>query len=201
MPRGIPNSGKRNMKPADGGAVTQAPTGPTATVPGVREQVKQMSGFASIEELRAAVPESTATPVEPKTRKPRTPRVEETDPLMNDPKYRQAIGNMTAFGGKKAVTGSFAVAASALKDERLRLNEEEEQTWDEFFYVVSKRSTLDPSSPWFLVAYAIVMLLMQVGTRMWERSGYSGLFAMFDKMTPKKKENARPVAPVSENVA
>jgi hypothetical protein len=147
-----------------------------------------MSGFANREELKAAIPETTSTPIEtPQRKKYQRKTVEvETDPLMTDPKYKQAIGNMMAFGGKKVIDSAFSTAATALRDERFRLSEEEEQTWDEFFYVVSKRSNFDPSSPWFLAIYAIVMLLTQLGSRLWERSGHKGLFAMFDKITPKE---------------
>jgi hypothetical protein len=198
MPKGIPNkprapwgSKTRNGKPAEGGAVTAPPL-----VEPVRDQVKQMSGFNNLEELKAAVPDSTASaPVE---RKPRQKRIlEETDPLMSDPKYKQAIGNMTAFGGKKVVASGFATAATALRDEKFKLQPDEEQVWDEFFYVVSKRSNFDPTSPWFLAIYAVVMILTQLGSRMWERSGHKGIFEMFEKMTPKKEPN-RVAPPVGE---
>jgi hypothetical protein len=207
MPKGYTKSGKprapwgsKTRQPADGGAVTQpAPTVNAPVMEPVRDQVKQMSGFNNLEELKAAVPESTATVPTPE-RKPRQKRVlEDADPLMNDPKYRAAIGNMTAFGGKKVVASGFATAASALRDEKFKLNSEEEQVWDEFFYVVSKRSNFDPTSPWFLAIYAVVMILTQLGSRLWERSGHKGLFEMFSKLGPKQPQKTN--APRAEEVA
>jgi len=195
MPKGYPGTGKAApRKPAIGGAVTEKVTTSPAVNP-VREQVKQMSGFANLEELKAAVPESTALPTEKKERKKRAVAEVSDDPNMSDPKYKEAIGNMTAFGGKKVVSAGFSTAATILKDDKFKLDAEENKVWDEYFYVVSKRSNFDPSSPWFLAVYFVVMLLTQLGARLWERSGYKGLFSIFEKLEPKRPQ-PRPVQAV-----
>lgn len=160
MPRGRP-PGTKNKPKVD---MPSAPTQPTP----VRQQVRDLSGFGNQDALEAALPDSTATPgptAEPvKVRKPRTPKVEMPD----DPRYAKAVADMTSFGGGRAVKAAFKTAAAVMDNEEVALNPKEEEAWDDYFYVVGKKSNFDPTRPWYLIVYALVLLLEQVMMRVWK---------------------------------
>src|SRR5579862_2820032 len=94
----------KKVQPAPGGSVQDA----SSDVPQVREQIKNLSGFASTEELRDAIPDSTAGPdPEVRTRRPRRSKAEMeasrgmSDTMLEDKRYAEACANMAAFGGAR----------------------------------------------------------------------------------------------------
>lgn len=134
---------------------------PSASEP-VRPEVKRMSGFGSKEEMAASLRENTNEQTEElKPRRTRRTKAEmqaargETpiDPNMADPRYRQAIGKMNAFGGPKLISGAFSAVGVATGDKTIPLNPEEKTDVDDYFYVLSKRyNVLDPTRHWITMA-------------------------------------------------
>lgn len=167
----------------------------TNSVPVVREQVKKLAGFESREALREVVPDSTAhvetSTDEPRKRKPRTPAAPPTDPLMLDPKYAKAVAGMTAFGGARVIKGGFQAAALVTEKPDVALNSQEQEQWDDFFYVVGKKSNFDPTRPWYLILFSLVLLGEHVLTRLWKYNSESlssqlaELFGFGDKKEPQ----------------
>lgn len=152
--------GSKN-KPKDG----QMPETPGS------EQAKSVGGFTSLDAVAQAAPASTMTEVTaapPDNKKaPARPRKQpvEVDPLMSDPRYKQAIANMTAGTAEKLIGAPFELWAWAAKDPALRLTEAEQKEWADWMYVTTKKCNLDPTSPRFLIGYAILMLGKQSLTR------------------------------------
>lgn len=164
--------------------------GSVQPVDGVREVVKQMSGHASEDELRDSLPENTMTDAtseasEPaKPRKPRRTKEEmarlrgkepeqELDPLMSDPRYAKAVGNMRSAGMKKTVVGGFDTAAKITKDEAWELEKDEVEQVDDFSYVCSKKfPILDPTAAWWTMAiYFFAMLGTFIAKRVAQTQG------------------------------
>lgn len=165
----------------------------------IAKEVKQMSGFDDVENLRDAMPkdidESAGTPAigGKKTRKPRTPSTPSAKPtpnLMDDKRYAEACAEMSAFGGKGLIIRGFDAGAVALDDPTFKLKVPEERQWDNFFYVLSKKPLFDVGSPWFLAAFFIITLLSQLGWRVFERSEIPILQELFPSQA-KKAERER----------
>jgi len=163
----------------------------------VREQVKQMSGHQTEEEMAASLPINTmaldATETAPVARRKRRTKEEmarargelpagSPDPLMADPVYRKAIQDMQGFGGASLVKGGFDVAALAIThDPAMKLQETEEERLDGYFYVMSKKyNVLDPSNHWFTMAlYFFGLLGSFIFTRVAHKKGNE----MIDSLT------------------
>lgn len=162
MPKGVYDRNK-STPPAPGAAVSAPPA-----VNPVRQQVKDLSGFGNREDLKNVLPESTAiAPGSEQPEKVRKPRQKKDVEDVTDERYNRAVAGMTSLGGSRAIKTVFKSAAHVTKKEELKLDKEEEQLWDDFFYVVGKKSQFDPTRPWYLVLYAIVLLGEQVVTRLW----------------------------------
>lgn len=138
----------------------------------VRAQIKNLAGMSK-EELAASVPESTAVSLDEAKPKRRSKATVETDPMMDDPRYKKAIGNMTAFGGKRIIKSGFQAAALVMDSPDVGLNKEEEENWDDYFYVVSKKSNIDPTRPWLLALTGVMMLLENIIVRVWKNGSDS----------------------------
>jgi hypothetical protein len=164
----------------------------------IAKEVKQMSGFDDVENLRDAMPkdidEGGATPpLGKKQRKPRTSAPSTPKPapnLMDDKRYAEACAEMSAFGGKGVIIRGFDAGAVALDDPDFRLKPAEERQWDNWFYVLSKKPLFDVGSPWFLAAFFIITLLSQLGWRVFERSEIPILQELFPNQQ-KKEERER----------
>jgi len=155
-----------------------------ATQSTIAKEIKQVSGFADLEELRAAMPENpdatpSATGIAPQPgskkrgpRRPPQPKVPALppDPFLNDKRYQEACGRMAAFGGKGMITRGFDAGAYALDDPKFKLDERENLIWDDFFYVLSKKPMFDVGNPVYLAVFFVVTLLAQLGWRVIERS-------------------------------
>lgn len=153
----------------------------SATQPPIAREVKQVSGFDSMADLKAAMPDNPDFEVippgrtEPKKRA-RKPKVTlnapsmKPDPYATDPRYQAACGRMAAFGGKGMIERGFDAGATVLNDPKFKLNEKEQLTWDDFFYVLSKKPMFDVGSPIFLALFFIVTLCAQLGWRVIERT-------------------------------
>lgn len=165
-------------------------TSPAPASP-VREQIKNLSG-TSKSELLESVPDSTALDTgddAPKVRRKRAVSADgPVDPNMADPKYARAVAKMTAFGGARIVKGGFKVAAVATGDASLQLNPEESEDWDDYFYVVSKKSSIDPTRPWVLVITGMLMLIENVVNRAWKDSADSFVKSISNLFGLNKKE-------------
>jgi hypothetical protein len=155
----------------------------TSTLGPVNPQIREMSGFSSLEELKKEIPESTGEAGEAtkkERRKRRTKAEIEAErgsqpaigsgggDLMDDPEYRAAVQEMVGFGSPRLVKTPFKLAAKVLDKPDMDLDKKEEKRIDGFFYVVGKRTNLDPTrSTWMLALYGIVMILELVLTRVW----------------------------------
>ena len=185
MPKGVWDRNKRKETPAPGAAIA-----PPAVNP-VRQQVKDLSGFGNREDLKNALPESTATAPSLEVEKVRKPRQKKEVEDVTDERYNRAVAGMTSLGGSRAIKTVFKSAAHVTKKDELKLDKEEEQLWDDFFYVVGKKSQFDPTRPWYLVLYAVVLLGEQVVTRLWalnENSFANSLGKLFGMGEDEEKQ-------------
>lgn len=156
----------------------------------IRDAIKTMSGFKDEDALAKAIPESTAEGNPEKKRKRRTKAEMEaakgsslSPEIENDARYKKAVTNMSAFGGAKTVRSAFAVTGAPLQADE---NEEVE----DYFYVISKRYSLDASrSGIFLSVYAILLMLRLICTRLLGTTSAS-LWSQFEGMF--KKETTEP---------
>lgn len=132
----------------------------------VRDEIKNMSGFNSDEELEAYLPESTVstttefppadndlTPTGRKKRKlgPRKKKLDDTgEPT--DKRIERFKERATGLGGKSVVTVGFEMSGQPLK------HEEDEELGD-FFYALSKKANIDPTENWILLGLYFVFML------------------------------------------
>jgi hypothetical protein len=185
----------KKVQPAPGGAVT-APESPTP----VREQIKNMSGFANLDELRESVPESTAVPTAPSTEKvPRKRRTRaEMDAArggssvnMEDQRYADACANMAAFGGARGIKNAFKTAAVVTQKPSVELTKDEAKVWDDFFYVVSKKSNIDVGKTWYLITFGLLTLFEHVMVRVWQFNQETLTAQVFEFFGFGKKEEEK----------
>jgi hypothetical protein len=161
MPRGIPGSGTPHKKAVPPGTEDNS----------VRPQITQMSGHSSAESLLKEIPDSTTegttgTPL-PGERKKREPKVKPpTDENMADPRYARIVGSYVGLGGQAVVSGLFDGASVALKDETVKLNPDEEQRVDDYFYIAGKKAKIDPTST---LAGMIIIFLVLMGSLLMPR--------------------------------
>jgi hypothetical protein len=140
----------------------------------IREPIKQMTGYESAEAMADALPTNTMQPpegaasgevVKPKrkyTKRTPVPIVSEPslDPLMDDPRYREAIEEMRTAGLSTTVKTGFDGAALVTKDDDWKLEKDEFRKVDNFSYVLSKKyPILDPSNHWVTMALYFFALL------------------------------------------
>jgi hypothetical protein len=166
----------------------------------IQPDVKKISGFESFAELRDAMPDdadlagaNTPRPGSGKKRGRRAkvasvPSAPPPPDPMTDPRYREACGNLSCFGGKKIIVRGFDSGAHFLKDESFKLNKEENQTWDDFFYILSKKGALDMGKPIILAITFIIILFSQLGWRVIERSRSPFIMALFNKQDEGEPE-------------
>lgn len=186
MPKGA-------KKGPDGKMVAPSVSSPsTSKAPApVREQIKNLAGMSK-EELAKSVPETTAGTIDDKPKRGRKPS-EPIDPLMQDERYRKAIGNMTAFGGKRVIKSGFQAAALVAADKDIALSQEEEENWDDYFYVVAKKSNIDPARPWILAITGVMMLFEQIIVRLFKNGTndftkqIGEFFGFLEKEAPKEE--------------
>ena len=166
-----------------------------------REAIAQMSGFKSFDDIGKATPEQSVLPgiegaAEPeKKKRGRKPgsknkvstASDESNPLMSDKRYSQAVERMAAFGGSKVIESAFKITGEPLDDEeKIRV--------DDLTYVASKKYNLDPSqSPVLMAIYTIVLLAQLILVRvagttsgqMWEQ--FRGIFEKKEDEETKEK--------------
>lgn len=147
----------------------------------IAKEIKQVSGFDSIDDLARAMPDNPDAPgagTEPSAKRKRKPRAPSSpkapgpvaDPFANDKRYQEACSEMSAFGGKQIIEGGFDAGAKLLKDPDFKLNAKEERSWDNFFYVLSKKALFDVGNPIFLALFFIITICAQLGKRLLERT-------------------------------
>src|SRR4029077_9740300 len=132
----------------------------------IQKEIKQVSGFATSDDLLAAIPDTpdkqsestvSAWGASPKAKKPRAKRtsapVVAPDPFANDPRYQEACAEMAAFGGKGFIERGVDSGARLLEDDTFKLNDAERRQWDNFFYVLSKKPMFDVGKPLFLALF------------------------------------------------
>lgn len=101
---------------------------------------------------------------------------------MSDPRYKSAVTNMSGLGGARLVKVAFNVTGKGLDGD-------EEVEVDDLFYVIGKRSKLDPGASWFVLGlYAIFLLARLVVVR---TDAGEQLKKLFD--SPKQSEQAKEV--------
>jgi hypothetical protein len=152
------------------------------------KEIKQISGFEDIGELRDALPDNPdAPPKEPEKKKRGkksttrpSPVTTSADP-MSDPLYAAACARMTAFGGKGMIERGFQAGAKVLDDETFELDDKERAVWDDFFLVLSKKPLFDVGKPIYLALFFIITLLSQLGWRVFERTNNEFLTQLFQK--------------------
>jgi hypothetical protein len=163
----------------------------------IAREIKQASGFANMDEVRDAMPtdpdEIGPTPKEERKARKKakvkpTPQATSADPFANDKRYQEACAEMSAFGGKGFIIRGFDAGARVLEDEQFKLQKDELRTWDNFFYVLSKKPYFDVGHPIFLALFFLVTLCSQLGWRIIERTESDFIKELF---TPKQKEPER----------
>jgi hypothetical protein len=168
----------------------------------IAKEIKQISGFENIDELRDAMPRNIDTPADipqPKKRgrkpgetsKRKSPAMPATapDPYLTDPRYQAACARMACFGGKGMIVRGFDAGARVLEDDSFKLNEQENLIWDDFFYVLSKKPLFDVGRPIFLALFFVITLLAQLGWRVVERSQSPFIESLFtNKPAPEESE-------------
>jgi hypothetical protein len=175
----------------------------------IQKEIKQVSGYATSDDLLAAIPDNpdktesskdSAGGASPKQRKPRAkktaPPVVAPDPFANDPRYQEACAEMAAFGGKGFIERGFDSGARLLEDDSFKLNDAERRQWDNFFYVLSKKPMFDVGKPLFLALFFLITLLSQLGWRVLERSDSPFIQELFKS---KEKENEDGIQPTKPN--
>ena len=160
----------------------------------IRDQIKNMSGFPNEEALSAVIPESTATSLGTSEDKPRRKYTKRTpvatsEDVETDQRYKDAVARMSSFGGAEAVRTAFNVTGKPL-------DEKENGEIDDYFYVISKKYSLDATkSGLFLSLYAVLLLLRLIVTRILGVTSinlfeqFQGLFSN-EKEKPEGKEQA-----------
>jgi hypothetical protein len=157
----------------------------------IAPEIKQVSGFANRDELKAALPRnldpSPEPASQPENKKPRAKRKPTAapqgapDPFLNDKRYQDACAEMAAFGGKGVIERGFEAGAVVLDDPKFKLSASENRTWDNFFYVLSKKPIFDVGTPWFLAAFFVITLAAQLGWRVLERTESEFIKDLFRK--------------------
>jgi hypothetical protein len=177
-------------------APVEESTSAETTMPApIREQIKTMSGFSNLEELRSELPETTAAPAEEvRTRRRRRTKAEMEaarggSENMEDKRYADACANMAAFGGARGIKNVFKTAAVVTGKPEIELNKDEAKVWDDFFYVVSKKSNLDVGKTWYLVTFGILTLMEHVLVRVWQFNQETFTASLFDFFGFGKKED------------
>lgn len=166
----------------------------------IAKEIKQVSGFDSMADVKAAMPDNpdatgAGTPAPTRrTRKPRaTPSPKSpgpvADPFLTDKRYQEACGRMAAFGGQGMIERGFDAGAAVLDDPKFKLNDKERLTWEDFFYVLSKKPLFDVGNPIYLALFFLVTLCAQLGWRIVERTESDFIKSLF---TPKPKDEAPP---------
>lgn len=153
MPRGRP----RKLFPSEYKA-----TAPVTEIQAT-DQITNILAPGSEEDFVKSLPENTAVSTEeapPRKKYQRKPKTidaatGEIDPLMSDPRYQKAIGNMSGLGGARFVKVGFSVSGKPLEND-------EESEIDDLFYVIGKRSKLDPGASWFVLGLYSLFLLCRL---------------------------------------
>jgi len=96
---------------------------------------------------------------------------------------------MAAFGGQGMIERGFDVGAAVLDDPKFKLNDKEQLTWEDFFYVLSKKPLFDVGHPVYLALFFLVTLCAQLGWRVIERTESDFIKSLF---TPKPKAEEPP---------
>lgn len=173
--------------------------------PTIAPEIKNATGYRNADELRRDMPENPDAPtalgdVAAKPRRKRGPRVAgattprptpAVDPFANDKRYQEACAEMAAFGGKGIIVRGFDAGARVLEDEKFKLDAAELRTWDNFFYVLSKKPMFDVGHPIFLALFFVITLFCQLGWRVIERSESTFITDLF---RPKDKDEPTPTA-------
>lgn len=160
----------------------------------VRPAVLNMSGFKDETELAAVIPDSTAIAAadESKPRRKRRTKAEmeaakgeQSSLAADDPRYRDAVNRMSAFGGAATIRTAFAATGKPL-------DKQEETEVDDYFYVISRKYSLDASqSGIFLSIYAVLLMLRLVATRMMGSTS-ANLFQQFEGLFKRNETEEIP---------
>jgi len=93
------------------------------------------------------------------------------NPLMDDPRYVEAIQGLNFYGAPRVIKRSFIMGAQMMKDPDIALNTEEERHIDNYFYALSKHMTFDPMA--HLLGRIILFILLMGELIMWRYLKYS----------------------------
>lgn len=187
MPRGV-----YSRKPAEGGSIGGGEASPSTSI---NDQIKQMTGFASPEEMAESLPENTMTaPIEEdRPRKKRRTKEEmaasrgeststtvELDPLMQDERYKKIVEKMRGKTLTTTVVKGFDVAAKATEDPEWHLEKDEVGEVDDISYILAKRyPVLDPTNHWLSMA---VYSLAVLGGLIFKRAGKAAVGSGIQKL-------------------
>ena len=196
-------------------AAQAPPPGGAVQPDAIREPIKQMTGFATEQEMQAALPDNTMTApdAEEKPRKPRRSKAEmeaqrareggsqtPDDPNMLDPRYKKAVEKMRSAGISTTVKSGFKTAAVVTGDQVWDLEKDEADDVDDFSYVVSKKyPIMDPTRHWLSMAIYFLALL---GTLIFKRAAKANVASWMKTLTDwfssepeekdaQEKENAK----------
>jgi hypothetical protein len=191
MPKGFPKKlfpGKYSA-PAEGGAVGGG-SFEAIPAPSVKEPIRDMLAPGTEEDFVSSLPETTSTEKmdfpstdlgEAKPKRKYAKKIAEQapeNPLFEDKRYRDAIGRMNGLGGARVIKVGFNVTGKPLESE-------EESEIDDLFYVIGKRSKLDPGESWFILGlYALFLLIRLIVVR---TEAGEALKKLFDAKTQAQK--------------
>jgi hypothetical protein len=177
--------------------------GDPAPTPLIREQISQMAPMTLAD--MASAPENTDDVApesdapygylpngRPRKRRPsgtrRTSSDVSDDPLMNDPRYVEAIQDVNFYGASRIIKRGFKMGEKIMRDPDIALTTEEERHVDNYFYALSKHAKFDPMAS--LIGRIILFVLLMGELIAWRWLKYSPLGAQLKKMMDEKtKEN------------
>ena len=177
--------------------------------PLIREQISQMAP-ATLADM-ATAPENTDTEAQPlrgpngrTLRKDGTERaakgsrkraLENADPLMDDPRYVEAIQGLNFFGAPRILKRGFKATAGIMKDKSIELSSDEEKNVDNYFYALSKHMTFDPMAS--LLGRLLLFTLLMGELILWRYLKYSPLGEQLQKMLKAEETDKEP--PTNDN--
>lgn len=109
-----------------------------------------------------------------------------TDPLMDDPRYVEAIQGLNFYGAPRVIKRGFKAAGTLMKDGEIPLTSDEERHVDNYFYALSKHMTFDPMA--HLIGRIILFVLLMGELIMWRYLKYSPLGKQLKKMLEESGE-------------
>lgn len=180
---------------------------PALTSEPIRAQISQMAPVTLAD--MASAPENTdeasgdeEAPYgyfpngKPRKRRPSGPRRSgaakdvSDDPLMNDPRYVEAIQDVNFYGASRIIKRGFKMGEKIMRDPDIALSSDEERHVDNYFYALSKHAKFDPMAS--LIGRIILFVLLMGELIAWRWLKYSPLGEQLKKLMADKGTEVPP---------